>query len=401
MIDRANIRLIHTAVGAKARTAKVFIRDRVSKEIILQILNNLHIHDAEVVPGGIENAIEALAEQPSPQLLIVDISGVENPVARIEDLSHVCEAHTGVVVVGDRNDIALYRDLKAAGVVDYHCKPLFTNQVLRSCNNALSGELAPDEKHTGTLVFVLGVRGGVGATTVAVNTAWQLASRQERWVMLVDLDLQNGDAALQLDAVPNNALCEAFEDPTRVDKLFLERAAIHVVPRLDLLASLEPLGEATAYNETAVLSLLEMLLDRYRFVVVELPTNLAAIRLMRSVPMFSTWLLVSSGTLTSAREVARWRNIIGPTTSKRTILYVLNQHGGAGSIPEAEFDRVSGHAPDFHVSYDSEIANASRLGIKGIEKSAALRRGLAPLVHHLSGAEFEAPRSLLSRILGK
>ena len=93
--------------------------------------------------------------------------------------------------------------------------------------------------------------------------------------MLVDLDMQNGDAALQLDSSPSHALREAFEKPDRVDKLFLERGTIHASQRLDVLASLEPLGENIPLNEDAVLSLFEKLLHRYRFIFVDLPATAA------------------------------------------------------------------------------------------------------------------------------
>src|SRR5205807_1770007 len=107
------------------------------------------------------------------------------------------------------------------------------------------------------------------------NAAWYLAEKKQRWVMLVDLDLHNGDAALQFDSTPGHALSEAFEKPERVDRLFLERGTIHVRERLDLLASLEPLSESTTLAEGAVLSLLGKLLHRYRFVFVDLPSIVA------------------------------------------------------------------------------------------------------------------------------
>jgi len=64
---------------------------------------------------------------------------------------------------------------------------------------------------TGKLILVMGARGGVGATTMAVRIASGLAEHPPRPVLLVDLDLQFGDAVLQLDATPSHALREALE----------------------------------------------------------------------------------------------------------------------------------------------------------------------------------------------
>jgi pilus assembly protein CpaE len=381
-------------------TARVFVQDRDSEGILRQSLNNLSIRDAEFTAGNIETAISALAQQPSPRLLIVDVSGVDDPVSRVNALADVCEPNTGVVVVGDRNDIVLYRNLKHRGIVEYFFKPLVSDLVMRTCNGILTGTGEPQTStRTGKLVFMLGVRGGVGATTIAVNTAWYLAESRQRWVMLLDLDLQNGDAALQLDVTPSHALREAFEHPERVDKLFMERAVTHVKHRIDLLASLEPLGGATAFEEAAVLSLLENMVHRYRFIFVDLPTDVA-VRLMHALHLPSTCVLISNATLVSAREVARWRAMIGANTPERVTLHVLNMRGAPGSLPDEQFIRAAGQAPDVVIPYDREIANASSLGTASTQKCAALRRGLAPLIRHLAGEQVEKPRSVLSRIFG-
>jgi pilus assembly protein CpaE len=382
-----------------APSVQAFIQDRDSEGVIRQSLSSLGVADAELITGDIETAISTLAQAPSPKLLIVDVSGIADPISRISALADVCEPNTGVVVIGDRNDIVLYRSLKHAGVVEYLFKPLVSDLMTRTCNSVLTGSPGQTGSRTGKLVFVLGVRGGVGATTVAVNTAWYLAETRQRWVMLLDLDTQNGDGALQLDAAPSHALREALEHPERVDKLFLERAVIHVDHRIDLLASLEPLGDPVAFEESAFLSLLDNVLHRYRFVFVDLPVAVAP-QLIKALHLPSICVLVSNGTLVSAREAARWRAYIGPNSPERTTLHLLNQHGAPGSLSDAEFARAAGQPADMVVPYDREIAASSVLGTKGTQKIAALRQGLAPLLRHLSGEQIARAPSLLTRLFG-
>src|SRR5579885_10061 len=202
-----------SGVRSPAPTVQVFVRDQDSQTSIKQALGNLNVQDARFVSGNIETAISVLAQKPSPRLLIVDISDDADPVARVNALADVCEPNTGVIVIGNRNDIVLYRDLRNAGVSEYFFKPLVSNLVTQACSHVLSGVAEPRSARTGKLIFVIGVRGGVGATTIAVNTAWSLAETRQRWVMLLDLDLQGGDAALQLDETPSHALREALDHP--------------------------------------------------------------------------------------------------------------------------------------------------------------------------------------------
>ncbi|HZP69410.1 MAG TPA: cellulose synthase operon protein YhjQ/BcsQ [Pseudolabrys sp.] len=396
MTDVATTQVRPSAVRILASTAQAFIADQDSEGIVRQCLGAIGIHDAEYVKGNIDTAIAALSEHSSPKLLIVDISGIEDPISRINAMANVCEPNTGVIVVGDRNDITLYRTLKRAGIVDYFFKPLVGDLFARACNNVLTGTVESEQARGGKLVFVLGVRGGVGATTIAVNSAWHLAEKRQRWVMLLDLDLYYGDAALQLGVTPSHALREAFEHPERVDKLFLERAVIPVQRRIDLLSSLEPLNSVTTFDDSAVLSLLNNLSSRYRYIFVDMPAEVA-IHFPQILHLPSTCLLVSNGTLVSAREVARWRELIGPDTPDRTTLHILNHGGAPGSLPQAEFTRAAGKAPDVVIPFDRDFGTAAILGIKGTQKSGLLRRGLAPVVRHLSGDPVDVPHSMFSR----
>jgi pilus assembly protein CpaE len=401
MVNAPGGRAAPTPARAIAPTAKVFVSDQETEGVIRQALGDLGVDDAEYTKGTVETAIAALATQASPRLLIVDLSGIEDPLARIDDLAARCEPDVSVVTVGDRNDIILYRHLKDSGVSEYFFKPLVRDLVKRTCGSALSG--GGHNKSTGSrggkLIFVLGVRGGVGATTIATNAAWRLSEKGQRWVMLVDLDMQSGDAALQLDTAPSHALREAFEKPERVDKLFLERGTIHASQRLDVLAALEPLGGNIPLNEDVVLSLFEKLLRRYRFIFVDLSPNVA-VGLLQVLRQPSTCVLVSNASLASARELARWREWIGPNSPERRTLHILNMAGADGGLTEAEFIRVAGQAPDISIAYDRGIASASNLGVKATQKCDALNRGLAQLFRDLLGEPTETPRSIFSRIFG-
>ncbi len=387
-------------VGLAAPTAMVFVSDRESEDLIRQALGDVGVHGAKFTKGTVQTATTVLATEATPRLLVVDISGVENPLARIDELAAKCEPEVNVVVIGDQNDIVLYRRLRNAGITEYFFKPLVLDMVKRHCNSILSGGHKDKSlsARDGKLIFVLGVRGGVGATTICVNAAWRLANKAQRWVMLVDMDQETGDAALQLGATPTDALREALEKPARVDRLFLERGSLHVTERLDLMATLQPLGASKAVNEDALGGLIDKLVRRYRFVFVDLPEHVAA-KHFEVLHKPSTCILVSDAGLASARELARWFEWIGPNASERRTMHVLNMSDGAGALPETEFLRAVGRAPDVTIPYSRDIAIASNLGVNSTQKCAVLNRGLETLLRELAG-EPPAPRSLLNRIFG-
>jgi pilus assembly protein CpaE len=375
-----------TALPVAAATTLVFTMDRDSEGVMRQCLSDLLVASPVFKNGNVDDAITELATRSSPRLLVVDVQGADDPIARVQALANVCDPATGVIVIGEANDIRLYRDLKAAGVVEYFYKPLVRALIAQTCSNIINGSTARPISRTGKLVLVVGVRGGSGATAIAVATAWHLAEVNKRRVCLLDLDLQFGDAALQLNAKPSHALREALDHPELVDELFLDRGMARVGERMGVIAALEALEELLVPQEDAVLLLLERLLARNRYVFVDIPMT-SVPGLSRILHLPGTTLLIGTGSLVSARDAARLRKKLGPNSAERTTIHVLNKAGASESLSIQEFERAAGASPEIVIPYAREIAAASRLGGTAMHQCAILQRSLAPLYRQLSGEE--------------
>ena len=385
--------------GAAPPAAMAYLVDADSQGVARHSFADVGFIEMHVRQGGIDIAIAELARRGWPRFLIVDISGIDDPLPRINRLAEISDPETEVIVVGERNDIVLYRDLKAAGVAEYFYKPLIGSLLNRALVGISSGTGTARPSRSGRLVFVLGVRGGVGATTIATSLAWHFAEVRQRRVLLLDLDLHTGDAALQLDAQPGRGLREALDDPKRIDELFLERGVVSVTSRLGLLAGLEPLTDPVVANEEAIMQLLQKVLAHFRYVLVDLPREIA-LSLPNLLHMPSTLLLVSDGSIAAIREVGRWRELIGPNTPERTLLHVLNKRNADGALPTPEMLKII-PAPDAAIRWDREIMAAASLGTKAMQKCSALRHGMAGLSRHLSGSvDEEEYRPFWKRIFG-
>jgi len=135
-----------------------FVADRQTKTDVEESLAPLALADSPVMRGGIVKAIQFLANERSPETLIVDISGVEMAAARIQELAEVCEPGVTVIAIGDHNDVALYRDLVHAGVHDYLVKPI-SPQALAEALELRPGQAgAPISHRLAKLVALVGAR---------------------------------------------------------------------------------------------------------------------------------------------------------------------------------------------------------------------------------------------------
>jgi pilus assembly protein CpaE len=170
-------------------------------------------------------------------------------------------AGTIVIAAGGVNDVRLYRDLLASGIHDYLLKPFSVDQLRDTFANAqmiLSGprgEAQVDKPHI--MSAVIGVRGGVGASTLSTSLAWMLGERAQRSTALLDLDIHFGTGALALDLEPGRGLTDAIENPSRIDGLFIERAMVRANERLSVLSAEAPINQPLMTDGTAYFQLQE------------------------------------------------------------------------------------------------------------------------------------------------
>jgi pilus assembly protein CpaE len=285
----------------------------------------------QIVRGGIGKAIEYLSEQRSPNLLLVDISGIELPLSQVQMLADVCEPGTNVVAIGDRNDVALFRDLQEAGISNYLVKPVTRDLLARALAPKTNGstDIGRAPLKLGKMVSFIGARGGVGTTTIGANFAWYLANRQSRRVALVDLDIQHGDCNLLFNTDTTPGLRDALANPLRVDPLLLERIMTQHGERLFVLGGEEPINDHVQFTPGAVDMLFTVLRSQFHYVVVDVPRiPIPAYR--RAFEIADRRVIVVDQTMRSMRDAVRLNRTLGEADADRTI-YVVNRVGEAGS----------------------------------------------------------------------
>ncbi|QYK40529.1 MAG: AAA family ATPase [Paracoccaceae bacterium] len=129
----------------------------------------------------------------------------------------------------------------------------------------------------GVLLPVHGMAGGVGATTFAVNLAWELATivkQDAPRVCLLDFDLQFGAVSTGLDLPRRDAVFEVLSDTASLDSEAFLRAMLTFNDRLHVFTAppdMLPLEMITGEDVTRIL---DMALSNFDFVVVDMPRTI-------------------------------------------------------------------------------------------------------------------------------
>jgi pilus assembly protein CpaE len=85
-------------------------------------------------------------------------------------------------------------------------------------------------------VAVSGVTGGCGATALAVNLAYELASQHGQSVILSEMSLQLGKLAAYLDVNPGQTIYDLLTDSDQITSQTVQKALTRVSDRFDILA---------------------------------------------------------------------------------------------------------------------------------------------------------------------
>jgi pilus assembly protein CpaE len=116
------------------------------------------------------------------------------PLTALHDLSFVTEPDVRVLVIGEIDNLDFYREVtRGLGALEYLSKPVTRDMIARHFAPLVAGR-APilESGQGGRVLTITGVRGGVGATTIAVNLAWHFGVAADRHTVLLDPDLHMG-----------------------------------------------------------------------------------------------------------------------------------------------------------------------------------------------------------------
>ena len=349
-------------------------------------------NDIEIRRGTILHAIKHLAKVPTPRTLIVDISGVSNPLYELTNLAQVCTPDVTVLVIGEYADLGLYRHLtRDLAIAEYAHKPLTRDRVARLFVPHVAGISADtSESHGGSVIAVCGARGGVGTTTVAVNLALQLTNATHGHVALLDLHLQQGTTALMLGVKPAGGLRIALEQPERADALFLDRVCVEINTRLRLIAAEEPLNGTPSPTPDGIRRVLDLLRRRFNYIVIDMPmpTSLAAMQALRAARHL---LVVMAPDLVSIRDTDRMRQL-ATDVGNAQVSTVLNRIGMQGGLKFLMIEQGLGAKPTVQIpDLGKQLGRAANLGKPALGECPAFGKAMALLALEVSGVTISQP----------
>ncbi|HMP03402.1 MAG TPA: AAA family ATPase [Gemmatales bacterium] len=257
-----------------------------------------------------------VVEQLQPDIAIIALDSDPNRGLQLIQQLVREMPQVAILAVSARTDGPFILQTLRTGAKEFIPQPIQFEELLSAIDRA-HGAAHPGEygapagggaKSTGMatskVIAIVGSRGGIGSTSVAVNLGVALALDKENKVVLVDLDLALGDSDVTLDIIPSYTLADVAMNIAEIDQKFLRGALSRHETGLFLLPHPVQLDDVGMIHEEHLQRLVSLLRAGHTHILLDLsksfrPTDFAAMQLADVI------LLMGQLELTSIRNCVR------------------------------------------------------------------------------------------------
>jgi pilus assembly protein CpaE len=300
------------------------------------------------------SALASLAqtEKVPADILLIDIRGQASVPLALTSF-HRQHPGVGILVVATAPDPDLMVSAMRAGANEWVAEPIAQGDLDAAITRIVVRQSpAPTNQ---TFAFV-GVKGGVGATVVAVNVATALARIARSGTLMIDLQMSRGDAALYLGAIPRFSVADAFDNIQKLDEAFFGSLVVRAASRLDVLAAPEA-GSATRLDPSRVKALLEFVSKQFEYVVIDVPRTDAGA--MDALDGVKSIVLVTTQELPAVRSAASLSARLRQRYGNDRVLVVMNRLDKQSEISLQDVETALGGPVAFSFPNDYRAAVAT------------------------------------------
>ena len=345
------------------------------------------------VHGGPQQVVSALGRS-DPDAMVLDAPVDATPL--LAQLERVVQIYPGmqIVLLSEDHRPELLREAMRVGVRDVLPRTIDTPSLLVAVRRVLDRRRA-NAPHEGQVLAFIACKGGGGATFVATNTAYALAESGQR-VILIDLDLQWGDAELFIsDRKPTTTLATLASQIERVDSMFLASSLIQAHPNLGILAAPDDPVNALDIRPEHIDVVLRLARAHYDIVIVDAGPSLDAVtvRALDYADQIFPVLQLNLPVVRDARRMLKAFRSLGYPVDK--IKPIVNRYEKGGPVRLEDLEQTIGvpvfktlpndfgpasnsvnqGVPVTQLARNSSIANAIRSLAAGFVKVEAEKSG--------------------------
>jgi pilus assembly protein CpaE len=204
-----------------------------------------------------------------PDTMVVYLDGMTSPPEWIEDLTRKYP-QAPVLVCSERKELDFVLKAMQLGAREFLPLPLSPTEVQAALKRVRSARKSLPGPAQSMVVAVIGHKGGLGTTTIAINLAVALAELQTERCALVDLGRPFPDIGNFLDQVPTFDLNDVLSNLNNLDQSFFQKVMQPYGDKLAILHGISDFREQDNLEMEGVDKIFKVLRGLYKHIVVDL-----------------------------------------------------------------------------------------------------------------------------------
>lgn len=235
--------------------------------------------DVELVllTGSLPRHLDRLHQADGVDMLFVEVNLEDGGDMAALDALVAHAASKPVIVTSRSTSVEALRLLVRMPLADYLPQPLRHDDLVTVLKTARHRPGIPrdGDRKPATVFSFIRPSGGLGATSTAIQVAWELAhsgtKKEKPSVCLVDLDFQASNCAIYLDLEPTFDLLEIARFPQRLDAGLLRAMTAQHGSGIGVLAAPNQLVNHDMVTSDVIGTVLSAVCDQHDYVVIDLP----------------------------------------------------------------------------------------------------------------------------------
>src|SRR5450432_485213 len=312
------------------------------RESLLNIPNSKVVAEYQEVAANLYIRVLQDLERNPTAGLIVDISG--DPEGAIKAVEKVKQAAPDlfVIVSNFHADAETVIQCMRAGANEFLIQPIkrteFRDAIGRLERAPRHGSMG--ESKLGKIYTFIGTKGGVGATTMAVNFASVLAQRKVSTVA-IDLDWIGNDVAMQLGASPQYTLMEVGENLERLDQALFEGFVTRDPLGFFLVGPPDALEQSGHFSDHQLREFATFLVEKYDAIVIDGGRNISNDLVLAAAQVSAAVFLVIEQEFPSIRNAQRYIGfLMRMGFNQDQIKVVVNRYSKKISANQASLEQI-------------------------------------------------------------
>lgn len=200
-------------------------------------------------------------------------------------------------------------------------------------------------------------KGGVGKTTICTNTAVYLATQGKK-TLLIDLDLQFGDADMALDIIPNETIVDLVRDTNGISIDNLTSCCCTHSSGLSILASPNSpeLAEYVQSNHTK--AIVDVARNYFEYIIIDCGCALTD-PVITALESSDDIFVVNDVNILSLKRAKLCQNVLQQINQQDKVKLIINKNVKKNNVKISDFENLLGIEAYAVISSDLKTVNNS------------------------------------------